>query len=556
MSDNKDDTKQEKNIEKLYNSLLGGQFSSVTLRSTDNIPSDSVGKGFKNTQTESPQHSVQSSVKTPVETPVKTPSQPPTQAPQNTPAPQKTLQDIEQDIADANFDISDINTFGDHNTPEVDSIGDISTTAQAVLDKIQQKVDDTKSDISASRPQQPRQDTFVTQNADKFAEALYAHNTGDSQNTSQPSTAHLDFDFDSLPPPQSPVQQSLMSSLLNLTIFLIVTVGLLGGGYYWYTSSIKIDSTAPVILQATLPIKVPPPTPGGMKIENLDKDVYGVLDDNNALSDQVERLRPLPEQPIQLPKPKNNAPSSDTKSPSPPLFENTKKTLANDGTVVEQLSIAPPPNKPVQKNPVTIPTVKPQETNTTETQAESMASVGQKNLIKPTQKPTQDTKNTDAQKSVQSEAKKPTDSPSPENLVQKKSESAPNIQAVQPTKNTDTQKSIQSEAKKPTDSPTPENLVQKKSESVPNIQVVQPTKNIGWRVQLAALTNAPDAFKTHKVMLNKFKFLQDKPFHVELATVKGKKYYRLQIINFTDKQQAMALCSQIKNAGGDCILKK
>lgn len=565
MSDNKDDIEipQENKLSAQHtpDGMHSGEFVGDTMQS---VQITDTKKSDQNPVESSEQQSIQH------------PYQPSTQ----TPPIKKTLGDIENDIANANFDMSDINAFGDHDTPEVDSIGDISTTAQSVLDKIQQQVDSTQPNVSEQQypPEQSNHDnTFVAQNADKFAEAVHAHNTPEPSIESPTDTRHLDFDFDTIPTPQSSVQHSLMSGVLNLTIFLIVAGGLVGGGYYIYNSNIKIDTTAPVILQAPTPIKVKPTEPTGRKFENLDKEIYSLLDSEDDLGNKVERLRSLPEQSIQMPKPipktdgTPNIEKSDTvktqktdtqkqiaaqnnKTPTPenvqqpPLFMDVQKTIASNGAVVEQLSIAKPTfEKPIQKNPVDIPETvqKPQDKKTDsargDKKTETVNSVGKNNLTKPTPKPTPqnpaniDINNTEPQKSGQSVVEKPMD-------TQQKSQP---ISQQPPT--TD----VQSDGKST-------ETIQKSPDSVKPIPVVQSadTKNVGWRVQLAALTNQQDALKTHKAITGKFDFLKTKPFHVEIAMVKGKKYYRLQVINFVDKQGAMALCRQIKNAGGDCILKK
>ncbi len=470
---------------------------------------------------------------------------------------QQTLKDIEQDIADANFDLSDVQAFGDHDTPEVHHIH-ISEDAQSVLDKVQQQVGQdslpkssphVEADMLSTTQTGGSNNDFITDNADKFKQAIHAHATGHSPPPPPPETSatpeaddtHLKFDFDlaSIQSAQSPVKRSLLAMVFNFTIFMLVLMGVGAGGYYVYTQHIQVKPNAPVLLRAQADIKVKPTSQTGMKIENLDKDVYDILEQKNDLNAQVKRLRPPPEQPLQLPK---SAPKPADKNLVPLTKQNTtiddlmftdpKNTLSNKGAVVEKLTLAP--------------------SNTEQTTEQTTKQTTEKTVEKTTEKmeKAEKVEKTEETEKIEKKAQVTIDNITqpkqkvapPKNPVTKPATNPQNetVKAVPPPKKADTQQ-VDTDSQK----------------ILPfGVSDASDKQNLGWRVQVAALTNMADAEKTYKTVQKKYPFLQNVTFHVEKVMVKGTLYYRLQAIHFADKQSATALCRQIKQAKGACIVKK
>ena len=101
---------------------------------------------------------------------------------------------------------------------------------------------------------------------------------------------------------------------LWLTVAVLVLVAGAGGGWYAMDAWAPGDGepSIPLIRAAAGPVKVRPESPGGMKVPDRDKLVYGRMQGNEEMP-LVERLLPGPEQPLPPPK----APPAAKMQPAP-----------------------------------------------------------------------------------------------------------------------------------------------------------------------------------------------------------------------------------------------
>ncbi len=339
---------------------------------------------------------------------------------------------------------------------------------------------------------------FTKDNADPFQQG------GQNQNRQHGmDNAYLNFDFniEKLQAEQSKVKWSVLKIVFNFTIFVGVVMAILGVVYYVYTQKVQIHTNAPVILKAHTNIKTRPCTRTGIEIPNLDNNlgVYKLIDPNETSEEKEQHPCPIPESPLS--------------EPSLPL-----PTLANTAQMNDHISI----NDTVKSDSVA-PFVKGEKT------VPRQSAQVEKIILHPPTKSNITTKN----------------------IVQNVNKQK---QAMQVKKNTAPQKKSPSTAKsvkKPL-TPPPQGV----SDFTLTISDAKDKQDLGWRVQVASLINISDAKKTYINIQKKHSFLQNMPFHVEKAKVKGTIYYRLQVMHIKNKANATALCKQIKDARGDCIVKK
>ncbi len=95
-----------------------------------------------------------------------------------------------------------------------------------------------------------------------------------------------------------PSDKAMQRTKLTITLTVITTVLVLGGGY-WYAAVWRHlpdpDSGPPLVVPQEGPVRVKPDDPGGLDIPHQDKLVYGHLDPDGAPQETVERLLPPPE---------------------------------------------------------------------------------------------------------------------------------------------------------------------------------------------------------------------------------------------------------------------
>lgn len=78
-----------------------------------------------------------------------------------------------------------------------------------------------------------------------------------------------------------------------------------------------------------------------------------------------------------------------------------------------------------------------------------------------------------------------------------------------------------------------------------------------WRIQLMASTNKSAVTNSWASLSKKYPVLNNLPHEVETADLGAKGiFYRLHAGAYSNRTQADALCKEIKNLGGSCIVKK
>lgn len=109
----------------------------------------------------------------------------------------------------------------------------------------------------------------------------------------------------------------------------------------------------------------------------------------------------------------------------------------------------------------------------------------------------------------------------------------------------------------------PEPLVTPKAEvktvETPKVDNSKPTVSPAgtWQVQLMSSKNKDAVEKAWKDQVSKYSVLANQPYEIEAADIDFEgTFYRLKAGAFTNKADADKLCSQIKAAGGSCLVKK
>ncbi len=94
-------------------------------------------------------------------------------------------------------------------------------------------------------------------------------------------------------------EQTKSYSLITLAIIILSSIGLMVGAWYIYKSYQTKNYDEVVVVSADQDeIKAQPIDPGGMVVDNMDKDVYDTIDKNHKPSDKAEILLPPAEEPI------------------------------------------------------------------------------------------------------------------------------------------------------------------------------------------------------------------------------------------------------------------
>ena len=94
-------------------------------------------------------------------------------------------------------------------------------------------------------------------------------------------------------------EQTKSYSVATLSAIILVSAGLIAGAWYIYKSYQNKNYDEVVVVSADQEeIKVQPLDPGGMIVDNMDKDIYNTIDKNYKNNEKVEVLLPPSEEPI------------------------------------------------------------------------------------------------------------------------------------------------------------------------------------------------------------------------------------------------------------------
>ena len=158
-----------------------------------------------------------------------------------------------------------------------------------------------------------------------------------------PIEAELEkLDAEETKPPSSGIR-----SLLPALLAVVTLGGFAGVVWYAYNTGIREGSEfAAPVLKPDGPSKVAPTNPGGQKIADQDKLVYGMID-KSTKGRKVERLLPPPEKPLPAPIVRKPPPISEPKLavpkapptselPSPETKTHTSKTSLSKNVAPEK----------------------------------------------------------------------------------------------------------------------------------------------------------------------------------------------------------------------------
>ncbi len=94
-------------------------------------------------------------------------------------------------------------------------------------------------------------------------------------------------------------EQTKSYSIVTLSVIILVSIGLIIAAWYIYKSYQTKNYDEVVVVSADQDeIKVQPSDPGGMVVNNMDKDVYDTIDKNRNKTEKAEILLPPAEEPI------------------------------------------------------------------------------------------------------------------------------------------------------------------------------------------------------------------------------------------------------------------
>jgi len=145
------------------------------------------------------------------------------------------------------------------------------------------------------------------------------------------------------------IERQPTTPFILVMVILVVTSTLLWFMFQW--ASKENTSVPPVISADTTPFKIRPNNPGGMMIPHQDKLVYGRL--SQDASQPIERLLPLPEQPMVHPPmatPPYNPPYPQDQG-YPPVNPQPSPGYVPNPTMQEAQSSTPPHYAPPQPYP-------------------------------------------------------------------------------------------------------------------------------------------------------------------------------------------------------------
>lgn len=158
-------------------------------------------------------------------------------------------------------------------------------------------------------------------------------------------------------PVERRVVKKSSARIIYLTIVLLVVAG--GAGWYFIGDQLQnwfpgnSGTGVPFIRADETPVKVRPKNPGGMNVPNRDKLIYGRLRGAGSSPPPVERLMPLAEKPLPVPKPK---PSSSPVAKNSKASADMTKSLE---AAVSSLKVKQPTVPPVGEVVATTPPASP-----------------------------------------------------------------------------------------------------------------------------------------------------------------------------------------------------
>lgn len=251
----------------------------------------------------------------------------------------------------------------------------------------------------------------------------------------------------------------------------------------------------PIIRRPILPVKIQPSEPGGMDIPDKDKMVYSLVEKNEINDTKVESLLPSPEMP-QMPviaaDPVIETLDESFSDPSQKEQISDVKTTATEQIKVPAKLAVIDVNVVTTNEPLTVKE-KPEDKIVEETKEEK----------------------TELLPEPQKEIETPKVVEEPQKEVEKKISEAP------------------------------KEILQK--------EVSHEVLNGLWTVQMMASTQKDSVEKGYQTLLKQYEILQKLPHVIE----EGKDgLNRLKIGDFKTKEEAENLCAQIKNKGGNCLVKQ
>ena len=290
-------------------------------------------------------------------------------------------------------------------------------------------------------------------------------------------------------------EQTKSYSLVSLFAMLIVAIGLMAGSWYVYNSYKKKNYDEVIIVSADQDeIKVQPSDPGGMIVNNMDKDIYDAIDNNKKAVEKAEILLPPSEEPI-----------------------NKKDLLlAETSLAIKKLEETPPPSSAaVNVEPPKIEIEAPQIASQTEPEeVHTSAPFATKELST--------------------------------------SLTIPPIMPAEldPPKTAPEQKVVVLSPKKTEEYIKP--ITKKETKNKPQF-----AKKIdkSYRVQVASLKSVIEAEREWKNMSKRFKILSNYQHYIVSKDIADKgTFQRLQVGPFENEKAAKKACSQFKELGISCFI--
>lgn len=250
----------------------------------------------------------------------------------------------------------------------------------------------------------------------------------------------------------------------------------------------------PVIRQPQAEVKIKPDEPGGMEILNQDKTVYNIIDKSSE-RDNKENILPPPEEP-----------KTPEISPEPETISEIVENIENSERVIESTAST--------QEVIDSPEAK---TITISEASQTIAKEGGNEIV----------------------------------TEEKKIE----VIKVDPKKEETKTEVVVEKAPEPLVAPKAE----VKTVEAPKVDNSKPTVSPAgtWQVQLMSSKNKEAVEKAWKDQVSKYSVLASQPYEIEAADIDFEgTFYRLKAGSFTNKADADKLCSQIKAAGGSCLVKK
>jgi hypothetical protein len=287
----------------------------------------------------------------------------------------------------------------------------------------------------------------------------------------------------------------------------------------------KMDNVAsvdPVIVKAdTTPVKVKPENPGGLEIANQDQVVYDKVSGGEQGAGEQEKLVSAAEEPISI---------ANVTEENPAAAASGDEPLAASDAAMAGSDVMPADAKadarlaPVAEDAAnTVPALAPRRVKTMLIKPDGTVIPAEEGAAEPV---------------VNTAALVPDTAASP---------------ALDPIEAAAS--AVPAETAAPVEAPATAAPDTTQVASTPPADATAITGE--WAVQLASQRSAEDAQATFQNLKNKFpEVLGGKPLAVQRAEVEGKGvFYRVRVPAQT-KEEAVALCEQLKAAGGSCFIAR